>query len=508
MTESWARRIAWTIFAAVLGTAILLGGAASGSAETVKVTFVVTNDLDSIEARDTRGGFARLAALIARERAENDNVVVVNAGDALSPSLLSGFDKGSHIIELLNEIPPDAFVPGNHEFDFGQDVFLQRMSEARFPILAANLRESDGDPVLGIQPSRMFEFGGAKIGLLGVTADDVYAKSSPGNLQVGEIMGPLREEAASLRAQGADLVVAVVHANRARDMEIVRSRAADLVLSGDDHDLTVFFDGVTALAESKSQAELVAVVDVTIDIAEEDGKRKVSWWPAFRVVDTATIEPDAEIAGRVARYQRELSNMLDLELGVTEIELDSRRATVRGGEAAIGNLIADALRTGTGADVAIVNGGGIRGDKVYPAGTRLARRDILTELPFGNRTVVVELTGAQVRKALENGVSEFENASGRFPHVSGMTYEADTKAYPGERIVAVFVDGEPLDDTHTYRVATNDFMLHGGDGYSVLSEGQVIVSAADGKLMTSEVIAYFQAHGTMLVGPQGRIKLH
>ncbi|MEJ8573857.1 bifunctional UDP-sugar hydrolase/5'-nucleotidase [Microbaculum marinum] len=492
---------------AILAIAVGLGVPLAVAAEQVSVTFLLANDLDTIDSDEERGGFARLAALVAHERETSENVILVNAGDAISPSLLSSFDRGSHIIELLNETPPDVFVPGNHEFDFGPEVFLQRMGEARFPVLAANLRQSDGKRVPGIGSSRMFEFDGVRIGIVGITDEDVYAKSSPGDLVIGAHVDALKGEAAALREKGADVVVAVAHAKRSADMEIVRSRAADLVLSGDDHDMTVFFDGITALAESHSQAALVAVVDLLIDVDEGEGGRKVSWWPRFRIVDTADFEPDPDIQRRLDRYNRELSDMLDLELGVTDIELDSRRATVRNGEAAIGNLIADALRVGTGADVAIVNGGGIRGDRVYPAGTRLARRDILTELPFGNRTVVVELTGAQLRQALENGVSDIENAAGRFPQVSGMRFEADISRPPGQRIAAVTVGSQPLNDAEVYVVAANDYMLNGGDGYDVLAEGRVIVPPNEGKLMTSEVIAYFQAHGTGPSKPEGRITI-
>ena len=101
-------------------------------------------------------------------------------------------------------------------------------------------------------------------------------------------------------------------------------------------------------------------------------------------------------------------------IGTSETAMDSRRNVVRGEESAMGNLIADAMRAQTGADIAIMNGGGIRADRTYDAGVQLTRRDILTELPFGNLTMVTELPGAQVLLALENGVSQFEKGAGRF----------------------------------------------------------------------------------------------
>ena len=101
--------------------------------------------------------FARLAAVVKAERAKGGYLIYVHAGDTISPSLMSGFDRGEHIIDLLNMAPPDYFVPGNHEFDFGKDVFHKRMEQAKFPKLAANLRAADGSSIAGIEDQKMLE---------------------------------------------------------------------------------------------------------------------------------------------------------------------------------------------------------------------------------------------------------------------------------------------------------------------------------------------------------------
>ena len=145
---------------------------------------------------------------------------------------------------------------------------------------------------------------------------------------------------------------------------------------------------------------------------------------------------------------------------------------MRTGETNFGDLLADALRAATGADVALTNGGGIRGDTTYPAGTELTRKDILTELPFGNVTVLAEVTGTDLLAALENGVSQVEDTAGRFPQVSGLGFTYDPAAPAGSRIVEVTVGGAPLDPARTYRLATNDYLLGGGDGYASLNRAQ------------------------------------
>jgi hypothetical protein len=156
-----------------------------------------------------------------------------------------------------------------------------------------------------------------------------------------------------------------------------------VLLSGDDHDLRMMYDGHTAMAEAGQDALSVVAIDLTIAVKTSDGKRQVSWRPQFRMLDSAAVTPDPAMLEVVKGYEAELSRELDVEVATLAAPLDSRNATVRAVEAAIGNLIADAARAAVKADIGVINGGGIRGGKEYPAGHKLTRRDIITELPFG-----------------------------------------------------------------------------------------------------------------------------
>jgi 5'-nucleotidase/UDP-sugar diphosphatase len=178
---------------------------------------------------------------------------------------------------------------------------------------------------------------------------------------------------------------------------------------------------------------------------------------------------------------------------------------VRAQEAAIGNLIADAMRAAVDADVAITNGGGIRGNKTYPAGTELKRRDILAELPFGNKTAKLELTGADIVEALEHGFSKVEEGAGRFPQVSGMTVAVDLTKPAGARVQSVKVGDVNLDPSATYTVATNDFMARGGDGYAAFVGARNLINPAAAQLMASQVIDHVAAAGTVSPVVEGRI---
>lgn len=496
--------------AAILALAALFILPAAAQTHTVKVTFILVNDIyqmtdEVMPDGKRRGGFARLAAVVKAERAKGGHVVFAHAGDTLSPSLMSGMDSGAHIVALTNMIPPDIFVPGNHEYDFGKDVFLQRMAETKFPLYAANLRDAQGAALPGFRDRKILEFNGVRIGLTGATAEDSRARSNPGDLAFAPIVETVKAQNAALRGEGADFVVAVVHADRNVDQALLQNRAADLILSGDDHDLYLNYDGRTAIAESSSDAHYVTAIEIALSVTMRDGRREVAWWPQFRVIDTATVSPDPAVAAAVQKYQRQWAAEIGAVVATTATELDSRQALLRSHEAGIGNVIADAMRSATNADAALTNGGGIRAAKIYRAGSTITMRDILSELPFRNHIALLELSGAELRRALENGLSRLPQPDGRFPQVSGLRVEADASRPAGSRITAIQIGGAPLDETKTYRLATNDFLARGGDGYDVLRGAKPLMRDYDRPLLTNAVAAHLRKLGTLRMQTEGRV---
>jgi 5'-nucleotidase/UDP-sugar diphosphatase len=380
------------------------------------------------------------------------------------------------------------------------------MAEAKFDVLATNIVDGNGLPA-NTKPDKMVEVQGVKIGFFGLTTEDTPIASSPGTIKFSSTIDTARAKAKELREKGADIVVAVAHTPLEVDMIIARSAGVDLIIGGHDEHLLAFYDGKVALTESESQANYINVVELAVTKATKDGKTTVTWTPNFRLIDSATVKPDPEIEAVVKGYEDKLSKELDVEVGVTETPLDSRRATVRGGEAAMGNLVADALRASVGADVAITNGGGLRADKQYEAGQKLTRRNILAEMPFGNTTVLLEVTGAQIKAALENGVSQVRELGGRFPQVSGIVAEVDVKEPVGSRVKSVKINGQPLDPANTYKLATNDFMARGGDGYRVFTEAKSLVDVSASQLMATQVIDYIAKAGKVAPKVEGRVVL-
>jgi len=489
----------------VVAAAGFLAGFAAASGEEAKLTFVLTNDLYQISEEHGHGGMARLAAIVKAEKAKGGTVIFAHAGDAWSPCLLCGFDQGAHMVALLNEIPPDVFVPGNHEFDFGKEVYLRRRAEARFPFFAANLRGPDGQPLADHKDRAILDVNGIKVGIVGIALAATAKASSPGDLAFGPEIETLAAQAKALREEGADLVVAVTHTDRATDFQIMDKRLVDVLLTGHDHDLRVIYDGHSAMVESGEDAEFVVAVDLEVKIGTEDGRRRALWEPNFRIINTRDVTPDPAMAEKVRAYESYLQKVSGEPIATTTVELDTRSASVRSRESAFGDLVGDALRDRLGADVAIVNGGGIRGNTTYPAGYTLTPRDIRKELPFGNKAVLTELRGADIKAALENGFSTIGSPSGRFPQVSGLTLEVEPRLPPGSRVTALRINGQPLEDDRVYRVATIDFMLRGGDNYDALSRGTPLTGGADGVLMAAAVVDYVRKLGTVTIRAGGRI---
>src|SRR4051794_24685231 len=188
---------------AFVSTLLLLQLAGAALAQSTKVTFLLVNDIYQMGDQASavgkrRGGFARLAAIVKAERAKGGHVILAHGGDTISPSLMSGLDKGAHIIALTNMVSMDVFVPGNHEFDFGKSIFLQRMREAKFPIFAANLRGPDGQKLPDFYDRAIVNFDGVRIGLTGATYDETARASNPEDLQFKSTPATIKEQGDAL----------------------------------------------------------------------------------------------------------------------------------------------------------------------------------------------------------------------------------------------------------------------------------------------------------------------
>ncbi len=492
-----------------LVAAVVLAAVASSAAfaeSSARLTLLHFNDVYQISPQRGAGGLGELMTLLKRERAGAEHHLTTLGGDLISPSVMSGLTEGAHMIVLMNAIRLDLAGLGNHEFDFGNETLRERIAESEFTWLATNTVGADGAPFGGAKATAMREVGDFKIGFFSLLTPETTHLSSPGpGIRFLPLAAVAEQTAAALREDGADIVIALTHLDLARDRALARSAGIDIILGGHEHDPIMLFEGGVLILKAGTDVRYLAVADVLLEKRESRGRMQVSMRPEWKLVSTAGVEPDPEVAALVKTYEDALDAELDVTLGTTSVELDSRRASVRSRESTMGNLIADAIREGVGADIGLTNGGGIRGDRTYRAGTALTRKDVLTELPFGNVTVLIELTGTQLLAALENGVSRIEDTAGRFPQVSGLSFTFDADRPPGQRVSEIRIGGQAMDPARLYRVATNDFIYAGGDGYAALSEGRAIIDTAGAKLMASMVIDYIAQAGTIAPKIEGRI---
>ena len=502
------RSLSAPVRTALLTVAAILVLAASAFAQTATVTFLHLNDVYEISPKEGRGGIAPLMTLLKQERAAAPDAITTLGGDLIGSSMMSGITKGTQMIELMNAIGLDIAVVGNHEFDFGSEILRQRVAESKFPWLGTNVMGEDGKIFRGLVPVLTRKVGELTIGFFGIITPDTHHLSNTGpDVKFLPVLDTARAAVKQLKDQGADAIVALTHLTIAQDRELAREvKGIDVILSGHDHDpMTVYESGVF-IFKVGADAHYLGVARIEIEKVQTQRGPQVKVWPReWRVISTAGVAPDPAVAAIVKQHEDKLDENLKVTVGTTGVELDSRRATVRLKESAMGNLIADAIRDFTKADVAVTNGGGIRGDRTYAAGTTLTRKDILTELPFGNVTVLLEISGADLRAALEEGVSLVEDVAGRFPQVSGLSFTFDPKRPRGNRVLQVTIGGKPLDPAATYRLATNEYMMAGGDGYASLKKGRPVIDASGGPLMANVVMDYIAARSTVSPTVEGRI---
>jgi len=494
---------------AILGLALAcMLWSGSAAAEQVRLTFFHVNDIYEYHPTDGVGGLAELSTLLKRRSAETPNPLFTFGGDLISPSLASNLTKGAHLIALFNILGPVAAVPGNHEFDFGPAIFAERIGESRFPWIGTNVLGADGAPFGGMVASKIVEKGGVKIGFLGILTARTGELSLCDGIVFANETETARTAARRLRAQGAEIVVALTHLDIEQDRALALAVPdIDLILGGHDHDPIAIRETGALVLKAGQDARWLGEIDMLVERPDpgQTGKTKVTPL-GWRFEAVRGVPPDPAMISVIAATDALLTQALDHPLVSVDQPLDSRTGTVRGGEAAIGNLFADALRAHFEADAALINGGGLRGNRLYPAGIILTKRDILAEMPFGNAVMLLELSGAQLRGVVEYGLSGLETKAGRFPQVSGMTVSYDPTRPAGQRVASIAIGGKPVQDSTMYRLATSDYLGHGGDGYADLKQARVIVDASGGPLLVNVVGDYLAAKRHVAPLVEGRMK--
>ena len=541
-------------FLALLLSALMLLGCSALAEEaapaglTKNIVILFTSDAHA--GIDQGWGYAGLANLRDELAAEN-HVILVDNGDAIQGETIGTMTDGKAIVELMNAVGYEVAVPGNHEFDYGMDNFLTLAGEvAQYPYTAANFVYND-EPVFA--PYIMKEFDGVKVAFVGVTTPKTITSSTPtyfqdenGNYVYGfcqddtgaKFYAAIQSAVDAARAEGAAYVIICGHLGTEETCEPYTS--IDVIYN---------VSGIDAVLDGHAHE----VMDSNI-VKGKDGKDVVRAACGTKLahIGALTITPDGKVSSALYTWEQEVSpveaygltgdvvdavNAKIAELDVVRQTVVAHTATtlhiydpvatdvriIRNAETNLGDLCADAYRAMSGADVAFVNGGGIRAQ--IPAGD-ITLDQIYSVHPFGNVMCMVEVTGQQILDALEWGARNNPGENGGFLQVSGLTYEIHTyvptsctsdengmfTGVAGEyRVKNVVVGGEALDVNKTYTLASHNYMLKSaGDGYAMFAGAKLLI---DETLIDNQVlITYITTELNGVVGEayadpygQGRI---
>ena len=440
-------------------------------------------DAEADAAGECFGGMGRLKAAIDMRRSAledaGENVVLLDAGDDFQGSLYYTTYHSDVVNEFNNQLGIDAMAVGNHEFDNGPEELAKFLDGATYPIISGNTVVSAEPLLAGKLPGILIlEVAGEKIGVVSALAEDTIDTSSPGdNVRFANIEDNLIGAVQGLEAAGINKIIALTHAGFPRDLRIAEAvPGIDVIVGGHSH--TTMSNTIEGAPAYPTMVGDVPVVTAG-SYAKFLGELKVTWDDDGNVTSAAgdamlldaSITPDEAVNARLAELSAPIEELKAKVIGTATDEIDGSRDTCRAMECEMGVLVADAMldrAADQGVTIAIQNGGGLRSS--IEAGD-ITMGEVLTVLPFSNTMATMQLKGADVIAALENGLSQVEEGAGRFPQVAGLKYSW-TKAKPaGERVIKaeVMVDGAwaPIDPAATYGVVTNNYMRQGGDGYGV-----------------------------------------
>jgi 5'-nucleotidase/UDP-sugar diphosphatase len=402
-------------------------------------------------------------------------------------------------------------VLGNHEFDFGQEVLKKRISEAKFPVLGANVKGLEN-----LKPLVIKELQGVRIGIIGIVTEETPVATHPRNVFGLRFLSPVETVEKYLRElqDKVDVLVVLSHIGHVVDRQLAEKvKGVDVIVGGHSHTKIEkpARIGNTLIVQAWEHGKALGVLDLTL----KEGKiTSYNGYLEEVKPNLGKEDPAAQII--VEKYRQKVDAILDVRVGEAELDLDGEN--VRKEETNLGNFLADIMRQVSKADVTIINGGTIR--------TNIKRgevkvKDVYSVLPFDNYIVAVKLTGKQIREALEHGLSGIEEEEGWFPQVSGLTLKYSPFGKKGTRIKEILIAGQPLDPAKEYIVATNDFLAVGGDGYEAFAEavkssgtfsivggtiqGEKVVYSDSGRWLRDVVVESIKDKGKIAPRKEGRV---
>ncbi|HOA19419.1 MAG TPA: 5'-nucleotidase C-terminal domain-containing protein [Sedimentibacter sp.] len=475
-------------------------------AETVKITVIHTNDTHSrLIGTNTEIGFAKIATLIKEAKEANPNTLVLDAGDTLHGMPIVNISKGENAIKVLEAAGYDYMTLGNHDFNYGKERLFELRDMSQVGMLSANIVDENGEYIF--TPYVIEEVGDVKVGIYGLSTPDTVILTNPNNVVGLVFKDPIEvsKEMVEELEDKTDVIIALAHLGLDESSTLTSKALAqevegiDLIIDGHSHSMLEGgqLENNTLIVQTKNYGQNLGYVDIEILEGEVTGITA----RLLAAADTADVVPDPDLQKIIEDIEAANAEVFNEVIATTGVYLDGVRENVRTKETNLGNLSADAARAATGADIAFVNGGGIRED--IPVGD-ITKGKIAAIFPFGNTIEVKKITGADLKAMLEWSVSDYPAAKGAFLQVSGLEFTFDPAKEIGSKVVEILVGGEAFDEAKEYTVAINDFMSTGGDGYAMLADYDVLAIYGTYEEI---IIDYLVANGTAGSEVSGRIKV-
>ena len=495
-------KISKRFLALLLVTTLVFSLVSVAVAEEQPLTLVIlhTNDVHSrVDTATAQLGYARLATMVQTQKASNDHVLLLDAGDALHGQSIANLSSGESIVEMMNLVGYDAMVAGNHDFNFGQDRLLELESLADFAILGANVLRPDGTTLL--QEYVIKEIGTKKVLIFGLSTPETTFKTHPKNVTGLTFADPVATATQIVAKFGGsvDFIIALSHLGLEGDytslMVAEQVEGIDLIIDGHSHDKGAMTVGDTVIVQTGEYSANLGKVQVTF--SKDSFVIDTSLVSA---ADASAVVEDLAVLELLSHYKAEVNAIQSIVIGSTQVLLEGTRDMVRTRETNLGNLITDAILDISGANVALTNGGGMR---VSIAAGEISRKMVFDVLPFGNLIVVKEVPGSIIMEMLEVGARLYPAANGAFLHTAGLTYSIDASKPALERVHSVMINAQPLQLDKTYLLATNDFMAAGGDGYVMLKDYPIYAEMISLEEALAEYVA--KLGGSVAPTVEGRI---
>jgi len=424
-----------------------------------------------------------LKALADKEKSEGKNVLIISAGDVVQGELIANLTKGSVIFEIMNAVGYDYLVPGNHEFAYGVNKLLELEKSAKFKILAANIKNKNKNL---FKPSDLIEINGIKIGIFGITTPETKTKSGGDGVDKLEFIDPVeasKEIIKKLKSQGARIIIAVTHLGldnssleSDRSDNLIRKLNGEIDLLIDGHSHTELPEGLkideSLIVQTGEYGNNIGVAKLSLNKKELEIKKETY---LISRDEYKKIAPDQKVLEIINREEKKVEEMTQEKICEINFVLDGEREQIRNHETNLSDLITDAMRLNTGADIALINGGTIRSS--IQAG-EVTRGDILRALPFSNELFTGYIKGKKILEALEYSFAQYENSpdwtSSSLLHVSGLNFKVNLDQKAGNRISDVYLikNMQELDPEQEYILAAEKYLFDGGDGYDMLSDNK------------------------------------